>query len=298
VSVATEQGPRLPTAPLRRRRGKRVVAFALAYPATTIGAILCLLVLAGALLAPWLAPFDPNDQHIIDRLAPPGGDYLLGTDAYGRDVLSRILWGARISLAIAVSSITVAIVIGGTIGMVSGYVGGQIDLIVMQTMDVLLSFPSLILGLIVVALLGPDLINLVAAIALTAIAPFARIARAPVLSLKERTFIEAGRALGFSHLRILFVHILPNILSEVLVMGSLWMATAVRTEASLSFIGLGVKPPTATWGGMMREGFENILDAPWLSIWPGIAILLLVLGLNMIGDGLRDATDPRLRGET
>jgi peptide/nickel transport system permease protein len=283
---------------LRRRRGKRVVAFALAYPATTIGAILCLLVLAGALLAPWLAPFDPNDQHIIDRLAPPGGDYLLGTDAYGRDVLSRILWGARISLAIAVSSITVAIVIGGTIGMVSGYVGGQIDLIVMQTMDVLLSFPSLILGLIVVALLGPDLINLVAAIALTAIAPFARIARAPVLSLKERTFIEAGRALGFSHLRILFVHILPNILSEVLVMGSLWMATAVRTEASLSFIGLGVKPPTATWGGMMREGFENILDAPWLSIWPGIAILLLVLGLNMIGDGLRDATDPRLRGET
>ncbi len=270
----------------------------LAYPATTIGAVLCLIVVAGALLAPWLAPFDPNDQHIIDRLVPPGGDYLLGTDAYGRDVLSRILWGARISLAIAVSSITVAIVIGGTIGMVSGYVGGQIDLIIMQTMDVLLSFPSLILGLIVVALLGPDLINLVAAIALTAIAPFARIARAPVLSLKERAFIEAGRALGFSHLRILFVHILPNILSEVLVMGSLWMATAVRTEASLSFIGLGVKPPTATWGGMMREGFENILDAPWLSIWPGIAILLLVLGLNMVGDGLRDATDPRLRGET
>ena len=298
MSAATEGGPQLATAPSQAPRGKRIVAFAAAYPATTIGSVLCLVVLAGALLAPWVAPFDPNDQHIIDRLAPPGGDYLLGTDAYGRDVLSRILWGARISLAIAVTSITTAIVIGGTIGMVSGYVGGQIDIIVMQTMDVLLSFPSLILGLIVVALLGPDLINLVAAIALTAIAPFARIARAPVLSLKERAFIEAGRALGFSHPRILFVHILPNILSEVLVMGSLWMATAVRTEASLSFIGLGVKPPTATWGGMMREGFENILDAPWLSIWPGIAILLLVLGLNMIGDGLRDATDPRLRGET
>jgi peptide/nickel transport system permease protein len=297
VSAVANTGP-LPPPPSRKGRGSSLLGFCLKYPATTVGAVLCLLVLGGALLAPWLAPFDPNDQHIIDRLAPPGGDYLLGTDAYGRDVLSRILWGARISLAIAVSSITVAIVIGGTIGLVSGYVGGQIDLIVMQTMDVLLSFPSLILGLIVVALLGPDLINLVAAIALTAIAPFARIARAPVLSLKERTFIEAGRALGFSHLRILFVHILPNILSEVLVMGSLWMATAVRTEASLSFIGLGVKPPTATWGGMMREGFENILDAPWLSIWPGIAILLLVLGLNMIGDGLRDATDPRLRGET
>lgn len=272
--------------------------FIAAYPATAIGIALCLIVLAAALFAPWLAPFDPNEQNIIDRLQPPGGDYLFGTDSYGRDVFSRILWGARISLLVAVTSIAAAIVIGGTIGMVSGYIGGQFDLITMQTMDVLLSFPSLILGLIVVALLGPDLINLVFAIALTAIAPFARIARAPVLTLKERAFIEAGRALGFSHLRILFVHILPNILSEVLVMGSLWMATAVRTEASLSFIGLGVKPPTPTWGGMMRDGFENILDAPWLSVWPGLAILVLVLGLNMVGDGLRDATDPRLRGES
>ena len=269
-----------------------------AYPSTTIGAVLCLLIVAAAVLAPWIAPFDPNDQNIIDRMQAPGGDYLFGTDSFGRDVLSRILWGARISLVVAVTSIAAAIIVGGTIGMVSGYIGGRTDLFVMQCMDVLLSFPSLILGLIVVALMGPELVNLVFAIALTAIAPFARIARAPVLSLKERAFIEAGRALGFSHTRILFVHVVPNILSEVLVMGSLWMATAVRTEASLSFIGLGVKPPTATWGGMMREGFENILDAPWLSIWPGIAILLLVLGLNMVGDGLRDATDPRLRGET
>ena len=175
-----------------------------------------------------------------------------------------------------------------------GYVGGRTDALIMQAMDVLLSFPSLILGLIVVALLGPALPNLVFAIALTAVAPFARIARAPVLSLKERAYVEAGRALGFSHARLLFVHILPNILAEILVMGSLWMATAVRTEASLSFIGLGVAPPTPTWGGMMRDGFENILDAPWLSIWPGLAILALVLGLNMVGDGLRDATDPKL----
>jgi peptide/nickel transport system permease protein len=277
---------------------KRLLGFVTAYPATTIGAVLCLVVVVGAVFAPWLSPFDPNDQNIIDRLQPPGGGYLFGTDSFGRDVLSRILWGARVSLIVAVTSIAAAIIVGGTIGMVSGYVGGRIDMFVMQTMDVLLSFPSLILGLIVVALMGPDLVNLVFAIALTAIAPFARIARAPVLSLKERAFIEAGRALGFSHTRILFVHVLPNIMSEVLVMGSLWMATAVRTEASLSFIGLGVKPPTATWGGMMREGFENILDAPWLSVWPGLAILVLVLGLNMIGDGLRDAADPRLRGET
>ena len=277
---------------------RRATRFVLAYPATSIGVVLCAIVVAGALFAPWLAPFDPNDQTIVDRLQPPSADYLLGTDSYGRDVLSRILWGARVSLLVAVASISSALVIGGAIGLVSGYVGGRVDLFIMQVMDVLLSFPSLILGLIVVALLGPDLVNMVFAIGLTAVAPFARIARAPVLSLKEQTFVEAGRALGFSHTRILFVHVLPNIMSEVLVMGSLWMATAVRTEASLSFIGLGVKPPTATWGSMMREGFENILDAPWLAFWPGIAILILVLGLNMVGDGLRDATDPRLRGET
>jgi peptide/nickel transport system permease protein len=277
---------------------RRLAHFVRGYPATSIGIVLCVIVVAGAIFAPWLAPYDPNDQTIVDRLQSPSADYLLGTDSYGRDVLSRILFGARISLLVAVASITSALVIGGAIGLVSGYIGGRVDLFIMQVMDVLLSFPSLILGLIVVALLGPELINMVFAIALTAIAPFARIARAPVLSLKEQTFVEAGRALGFSHARILFVHILPNIMSEVLVMGSLWMATAVRTEASLSFIGLGVKPPTATWGSMMREGFENILDAPWLAFWPGIAILILVLGLNMVGDGLRDATDPRLRGET
>ena len=265
-----------------------------AYPIASIGALLCLLIVAGAVLAPWIAPHDPLDQNILERLSPAGGAFPLGTDAFGRDVLSRILWGARISLLVAVSSIAAAILVGGTIGMVSGYVGGRTDLVVMQAMDVLLSFPSLILGLIVVALLGPDLVNLVFAIALTAVAPFARIARAPVLSLKERAYVEAGRALGFSHARILFVHILPNILSEVLVMGSLWMATAVRTEASLSFIGLGVAPPTPTWGGMMRDGFETILDAPGISVFAGLAILLLVLGLNMVGDGLRDATDPRL----
>ena len=265
-------------------------------PTTSIGVIMCALILAGALFAPWLAPFDPTEQNILGRLQPPGEDFLFGSDAFGRDVLSRILWGARISLVVAVTSIAAAILVGGAIGMVSGYVGGRTDLFIMQVMDVLLSFPSLILGLIVVALLGPEMINLIIAIALTAIAPFARIARAPVLSLKERAFVEAGRALGFSHIRILVVHILPNILSEVLVMGSLWMATAVRTEASLSFIGLGVKPPAATWGGMMRDGFDTILDAPWLSIFPGIAILMLVLGLNMVGDGLRDATDPKLSG--
>jgi peptide/nickel transport system permease protein len=254
------------------------------------------LIVLAAFGAPILSPADPIEQNIVDQLAPPSADYPLGADNFGRDVLSRLLWGARFSLLVSSLSVASAMLVGGTIGLVAGYVGGRTDLFVMQVMDVLLSFPSLILGLIVVALLGPEMINLILAIALTAIAPFARIARAPVLSLKERAFVEAGRALGFSHARVLFVHILPNILNEILVMGSLWMATAVRTEASLSFIGLGVKPPTATWGGMMRDGFEAILDAPWLSVFPGLAILMLVLGLNMVGDGLRDATDPKLTG--
>jgi peptide/nickel transport system permease protein len=244
-----------------------------------------------------LSSYDPIDQDIIARLQPESAEHWFGTDMFGRDVLSRLMWGARISLIVSVASIALAVVIGGAIGLISGYVGGRVDMLIMQAMDVLLSFPSLIMGLIVVAMLGPDLINLIIAIALTAVAPFARIARAPTITLKERAFVEAGRALGFSHARIIVVHILPNLLAEILVMGSLWMATAVRVEASLSFIGLGVKPPTPTWGGMIRDGFENILDAPWLSVYPGLAILILVFALNMLGDGLRDATDPKLRGE-
>jgi len=252
---------------------------------------------AMALLAPWIAGTDPLEQDIIAKLRPPSAEHWFGTDEFGRDVYARLVWGARISLSVSISAITLALVVGGTIGLVSGYVGGRFDMLIMQVMDILLSFPALILGLIIVALLGPSQTNLIVAIALTALAPFARIARAPTLIVKERQFVEAGRALGFGHARILFVHVLPNIVSEVLVMASLWMATAVRVEASLSFIGLGVRPPTPTWGGMIRDGFENILDAPWLCIYPGLAILALIFSLNMLGDGLRDATDPKLRGE-
>ena len=262
-----------------------------------VGLAMFVAICAMALLAPWIAGTDPLEQDIIAKLRPPSAEHWFGTDEFGRDVYARLVWGARISLSVSVSAITLALVVGGTIGLVSGYVGGRFDMLVMQVMDILLSFPALILGLIIVALLGPSQANLIVAIALTALAPFARIARAPTLIVKERQFVEAGRALGFGHARILFVHVLPNIVSEVLVMASLWMATAVRVEASLSFIGLGVRPPTPTWGGMIRDGFENILDAPWLCIYPGLAILALIFSLNMLGDGLRDATDPKLRGE-
>ena len=263
----------------------------------SLGAGLVVAVALSAIFAPWLSPHDPLEQDVLLRLAGPSADFPLGNDDFGRDILSRILWGGRVSLVVGTSAVLLAIVIGGVLGMLAGYIGGVFDRVVMAAMDVLLSFPALVMGLLVVAMLGPTVGNLILAITLTAIAPFARIARAPTLVVKERDFVEAGRALGFSNLRIMAVHILPNIIDEILVMASLWLATAIRTEASLSFIGLGVRPPTATWGGMIREGFENILDSPWLAILPSLAILLVMLGFNMIGDGLRDTSDPRLRHE-
>jgi len=250
-----------------------------------------------AILAPWIAPYDPIDQSILQRLKPPSAEHWFGTDYYGRDTLSRILYGAQISLSIGLLAIGGAMVVGSLIGIVAGYFGGAVDIVLMQIMDVILAFPAIILGLFIVAMLGPSVGNLIFAIALTAVAPFARIARAPTIVVKEREFVEAGRALGFSDIRLIFGHILPNILPEILVMGSLLLATAIRVEASLAFIGLGVAPPTPTWGGMIREGFENILDSFWLAVFPSIAILLVVFSLNLLGDGLRDAIDPRLRGE-
>ncbi len=262
-----------------------------------VGLVLLATIVAIAVLAPLIAPYDPLEQNIVSRLEPPSAEFWLGTDSYGRDVLSRLIYGARISLVVGFVAILIAMSIGATIGILAGYIGNTFDQLVMGLLDVMLSFPALLLGLMIAAMLGASLENLIIAIAITEIAPFARIARAPTISLKQRDFVEAGRALGFGPLRIMGVHILPNMISDVVVMGSLWMASAIRTEASLSFIGLGVPPPTATWGSMIREGFENILDAWWLAVFPSLAILLTVLALNLLGDALRDAIDPKLRAE-
>ena len=264
---------------------------------TWVGTVIFLAIVALAVFAPLIVPHDPLEQNIVARLAPPDAAHWLGTDYYGRDTLSRLLVGARYSLVIGLCSITLAVVVGTLIGLFAGYHGGRIDIVVMQAMDVVLACPALILGLILVAMLGATVTNIVIAIAFTAIPPFARIARAPVIALREREFVQAGKALGFSDMRILFRHVLPNILPDVLVMASIWMATAVRTEASLAFIGLGIAPPTPTWGGMVREGFENILDSYALALFPSLAVLVLVLSLNLIGDGLRDAIDPKLKVE-
>lgn len=257
-------------------------------------AIVVALILA-ATFAPLLATHDPDAQDIIMYLSPPSADNILGTDQFGRDVYSRLLFGARYSLTIGFLAIVIALIVGSFIGMIAGFAGGKTDIVLMQIMDVVLAFPSLILGLALVALMGATLTNIVIAIAFTAIPAFARIARAGVLTQRDREYVQACHAMGFSSQRILFRHILPAILPEIMVMASLWMATAVRTEASLAFIGLGLAPPTPTWGGMVREGFDNILSSFHLALFPSLVILLLVLALNLIGDGLRDAIDPRLK---
>ncbi len=262
-----------------------------------IGLGLLLLIVLIAIFAPWLAPHDPLKQHIVSRLEPPSAEFLLGTDSYGRDVLSRLIYGSRVSLMVGFVAILIAMTIGSSLGVLAGYLGGLFDRLIMGLVDVLLSFPTLVLGLMVAAMLGASFENLVIAIAITEIAPFVRVARAPTIALRHRDFIEAGRALGYGPLRLMRVHIVPNMISDVVVLGSLWMASAIRTEASLSFIGLGVPPPTATWGSMIREGFEHILDAWWLTVFPSLAILLTVLALNLLGDALRDAIDPKLRSE-
>ncbi|RUV97493.1 ABC transporter permease [Mesorhizobium sp. M5C.F.Ca.IN.020.14.1.1] len=262
-----------------------------------IGVGLLVLIVALAIVAPLLAPHDPIKQSIVNRLQAPSVEFWMGTDTYGRDVLSRLLYGARISLTVGFVAVLIAMVVGSVIGILAGYIGGYFDQLVMGLVDVMLSFPTLLLGLMVAAMLGASLENLIIAIAITETAPFIRVARAPTIALKHRDFVDAGRALGYGPVRIMGVHIFPNMVSDIVVVGSLWMASAIRTEASLSFIGLGVQPPTATWGGMIREGFENILSAWWLVVFPSLSILLTVLALNILGDTLRDAIDPKLRSE-
>ena len=258
-----------------------------------VGIVLTFFVLLVALLAPWLAPFDPIHQDISIGDLPPGPVHILGTDSYGRDVLSRIIMGTRVSLTIALSAVGIAMVIGSLVGVTAGYKGGIIDTITIRIIDMLMTFPTIILGLMVLAILGSGMFNLTVAITVAILPRFARVARGSAIAMRERDYIQAARALGMSDFRIIFVHILPNIANEILVVGTLWMATAILQEANLSFIGLGVRPPTPSWGGMIRDGVNQLLNLPWLSIAPGVAIFIVVLAFNMIGDGLRDVMDPK-----
>lgn len=245
--------------------------------------------------APLLTSWNPFDQDAIHRLRPPGPAHLLGQDTFGRDVLARILYGGRVSLLVGVGAVSLGGLTGTTIGLVAGYYGGRAESALMRFVDILMAFPSLLLGLIVLAVLGPGLGKMIFAIGIVLAPPFARVAHGATLSLVRQEFVDAARAVGAGPRRILAGHILRNILGEIVVLCGLLAAGAIRIEASLSFIGLGVSPPTPTWGNMIREGTPYLIDAPWLSVAPGIAILLAVLAFNLVGDALRDVVDPRLR---
>ncbi len=259
-----------------------------------LGAGIILGVILMALFAPWLAPHDPTAQ-IGKRLLPPGGDYALGTDEFGRDILSRILFGARISLWVGMLSVSIALLGGALLGLISGYYGGIADHLIMRVMDVIFSVPAIVLAIGITGILGPNLTNAMIAIGIVYAPTFARVTRGPVLSVMQREYVEAARAVGSTSPRIIFWHVLPNIAAPLIVQTTLSLSTAILTEAALSFLGLGIQPPEPSWGTMLGTGRKYMELAPWVAVFPGVAIMLTVLGFNLLGDSLRDILDPRLK---
>lgn len=262
---------------------------------TIVGVALGLLVVFAAVGAPFISPLDPFAQSAAERLNGPDAVHLMGRDTFGRDIFARLLYAGRVSLLVGVGSVALGGVLGTLLGMIAGTSGGWVESLVMRAMDVMMAFPSLLLGLAVVAVLGAGLEKVILAIGIVLVPSFARVAHAATLSLTRQEFVEAARSLGAGRSRVARCHILPNLLGETVVLGSLLTASAIRIEASLSFIGLGVSPPTPTWGNMIRDGVPLLLNTPWLSIFPGLAILITVLAFNLIGDSVRDVLDPRTR---
>jgi peptide/nickel transport system permease protein len=263
---------------------------------SVVGLFMASCVVVIAFGSPWISPYDPISQDMNIQHAPPSWAHPFGADSYGRDQLSRILWGSRVSLVVGILSVLFAMVVGIPLGMIGGYKGGRIDNLVLRFIDIFMSFPIVILGLLVLAIMGPGLIKIVIAIGVALTPRIARLARGSTLSIKGKEYIEAARAVGQNDGKIMLIHVLPNIFGDILVMGTLWVATAIIVEASLSFIGLGVRPPTPSWGAMIRDGLDQLTNAPWLSIFPGLAIFISVFSFNLIADGLRDISDPKLRG--
>jgi peptide/nickel transport system permease protein len=258
------------------------------------GTIVALIILAGV-LAPVLAPYSPYEQHNVDQLLGPSRVYPLGTDEFGRDVLSRVLFGARISIQVAAISVSIGLVIGGILGLIASYFGGIWDLVIMRFIDILFAFPAILLAIAVLALLGPSLVNVMIAIGIIFIPIFTRVIRAAGLVIVQEQYVEASRASGAGHLRIMLSHMLPNALPPILVQTTLAISYAILSEAALSFLGLGAQPPEPSWGTMLNAGRGFMTFAPWTSMAPGVAIFFAVLGFNVLGDGLRDILDPRLK---
>ncbi|WP_027212246.1 ABC transporter permease [Burkholderia sp. WSM2232] len=275
------------------RRTHRALARFMRNRAAVFGALLVALVVAAALFAPWLTPYDPVQASFMTVRQAPSATHWFGTDELGRDVLSRLLFGARASLLAGVVSVGIAVLLGVPLGLLAGYFGKLVDGMISRIADALLSIPFLILAIALSAFLGPSLVNAMAAIGISAMPRFIRLTRGQAISVKAEEYVEGARAIGLDHARIIVRYILPNVLPPIIVQGSLTVASAIIAEASLSFLGLGQLPPAPSWGSMLNTAKDFVSQAPWMSIFPGIAIFLAVLGFNLLGDGLRDALDPR-----
>jgi peptide/nickel transport system permease protein len=261
-----------------------------------VGLLIVAVLVGTAAAAPWLAPHDPAKQSLFEKRARPGGKYLLGADEFGRDILSRVIFGTRVALVVGLVSVGIALGLGLLLGCLAGFAGGWIDAAIMRAIEVLLAFPYLLLAIAVVSALGPGALNTTIAVGIWGTPPVTRIVRGAVLALKETEYVRAARALGAGGPTLVVRHIVPNILPTVIVYGTLFMANAILVEAALSFLGLGVQPPMPSWGLMVATGRDFLLVTPHITTIPGLAIMLAVLGFNLLGDGLRDALDPRLRG--
>ncbi|MFP3392794.1 nickel transporter permease [Brevibacillus sp. SIMBA_040] len=258
------------------------------------GGFIIVFVLVG-ILAPYLAPYDPIAQNLSNTLKPPSAEHWLGTDDSGRDILSRILYGARVSLTIGFFSVIGSLIVGALLGLLAGFFGNRIDTIISRLFDIMLAFPGVLLAIAIVAILGPGLFNALLAIAIVNIPMYGRLIRAKVLSVKQEEYIMAARAQGMSTWRILFRHVLPNSWTPLIVQGTLGIASAILEAAALGFLGLGAQPPEAEWGKMLADSRDYITNAPWVVMTPGLAIMLSVIGFNLFGDGLRDALDPKMK---
>jgi ABC-type dipeptide/oligopeptide/nickel transport system permease subunit len=263
-----------------------------------VGLVLVVVLAASAALAPWVAPYDPARQSLIEKRAKPGGKYVLGADEFGRDILSRVIYGSRVALLVGLLSAAIAVLGGLLLGTIAGFSGGWLDALMMRGIEILLAFPYLLLALAIVAALGPGALNTTIAVGIWGVPAVTRIVRGSVLALRETEYVGAARALGAPAPALLRRHILPNVVPGLIVYATLFMANAILLEAALSFLGLGVQPPTASWGLMVSTGRDVLLVAPHVATVPGLAIMIAVLAFNLVGDGLRDALDPRLRGST
>jgi peptide/nickel transport system permease protein len=263
--------------------------------AAVVGLVIAAILVFTAIFAPFLAPYNPYTVALDQRLQPPGGAHLLGTDELGRDILSRLIYGARVALWVGIVTVVLAGALGISGGLVAGYLGGSWDAVIMRLVDVFLAFPVIILAIAIVAVRGPGLTNVLIALALVYWTSYARVSRGTVLLLREEEYTWAARTLGASPRRIMVRHLLPNAIAPLVVLASLGMGNAILAEAALSFLGLGIQPPEASWGSMLNTGMQFLRDASFLSTFPGLAIFITVLGFNLLGDGLRDALDPRMR---